>query len=145
MYKNLLVAVDGSSMKSKVIAKAVEEAVLREASLTIIRVLETPQYLLGMPKVLDMMSRTKKFLEDELSDIKEEISQRIPADQISYQVEEGNPKEKILELVQEEQRAIDLLIIGATGESEERNRGTTGSTAAYLINVAPCDVWIVKK
>lgn len=142
LHKNLLVAIDGSRMAKTVIDKAVEEASLKHASLTIVRVLETPQYLWNTPRALRIMEQTKKYLETELKELKETLSEQFPSDQIFTFVEEGNPKQKILELAEQRKPVIDLIVIGATGESEEQ---FTGSTATYIINLAHCDVLIVRE
>jgi nucleotide-binding universal stress UspA family protein len=129
VHKHILVAIDGSAMERKVIAKAVEEAKLKEASLTVVRILDTPSYLLNSPRLMKMMEGTRKYLVEELASIKQEIA--------PY----GNPKQQIIAYATEPERAIDLIIIGATGESEET---LAGSTTTYLINRAPCDVLVVR-
>lgn len=141
VHKHILVAIDGSAMERKVVAKAVEEAKLKEANLTVVRILDTPSYLLNSPRLMKMMEGTRKYLVEELASIKQEIAQTLPEDSLSVIVSYGNPKQQIIAYATEPARAIDLIVIGATGESEET---LAGSTTTYLINRAPCDVLVVR-
>lgn len=141
VHKHILVAIDGSAMERKVVAKAVEEAKLKEANLTVLRILDTPSYLLNSPRLMKMMEGTRKYLVEELASIKQEIAQTLPEDSLSVIVSYGNPKQQIIAYATAPVRAIDLIVIGATGESEET---LAGSTTTYLINRAPCDVLVVR-
>ncbi len=138
--EHILVAVDGSTMQSKVIDKAIEEAKLKKSVLTIVRILETPQYLMNSPRLMRLMERTKKFLEDELADIKKELTPLFPAEKLTTLVAYGDPKQTLVELAKNSP-TIDLIVMGATGESEET---LAGSTTTYVINLASCDVLVVR-
>lgn len=140
MHKNILVAIDGSKMTSRVLERAMKEVLLKDGTLTILRVLETPEYLWSSPKLRTIMERTKSFLEDELEEMKAEMVKEVPEEKINFFVEYGNPKEKIIDFAKSSEKS-DLIIIGATGESEET---FAGSTATFVINFASCDVLVVR-
>ncbi|MCQ5149684.1 universal stress protein, partial [Coprococcus eutactus] len=56
----------------------------------------------------------------------------------------GNPKLRIVNFAEEEDKNIDLIVIGATG-TDMFDRLLVGSTTNYVINHAPCNVIVVKK
>lgn len=53
----------------------------------------------------------------------------------------GDPKRSIIEFAKEND--IDLIVIGATGRGAIE-RTLIGSTTAYVVNHAPCNVMVVK-
>ncbi|MCD5001742.1 universal stress protein [Enterococcus saccharolyticus] len=140
MHQHILAVVDGSNMTETVIQRAVDEALIKHARLTILRVLETPHYLWHVPNMKKIMAHTKKFVEEEMAEIETMVSGKLPDERLESFVISGNPKRRIISYAQTHE-TIDLIIAGATGETEEI---LTGSTATYIINHALCDVLIVR-
>lgn len=135
-----LVALDGSQQADKVVRKAVVEAQRSEARLILFRVLETPDYLFevtGYPKIIQ---KTYDFLEEALADLQQELKQQYPELEVSYYLQEGKPTRCIQQFAADVE-PVDRIIMGITGESEQN---LTGSTTAYIVNHAPCDVLVVK-
>ena len=60
---------------------------------------------------------------------------------LTSQIIAGNPKREIVELA--EKLEIDLIVIGATGLGA-LSLLLVGSTTAYVVNQAPCNVMVVK-
>ncbi|WP_376712711.1 universal stress protein [Enterococcus avium] len=76
------------------------------------------------------------------STVVEALEKAIPED-ISYNtvVDAGNPKAKIVAFAEE--KKIDLILMGATGTGTF-SRLLLGSTTAYVVNNAPCNVMVVR-
>lgn len=76
------------------------------------------------------------------STVVEALEKTIPED-ISYNtvVDDGNPKAKIVAFAEE--KKIDLILMGATGTGTF-SRLLLGSTTAYVVNNAPCNVMVVR-
>ena len=76
------------------------------------------------------------------STVVEALEKAIPED-ISYNtvVDDGNPKAKIVAFAEE--KKIDLILMGATGTGTF-SRLLLGSTTAYVVNNAPCNVMVVR-
>ena len=72
----------------------------------------------------------------------ESLEELIPED-ISYTsiIDDGNPKAKIVAYAEE--KKIDLILMGATGTGTF-SRLLLGSTTAYVVNNAPCNVMVVR-
>ena len=56
-------------------------------------------------------------------------------------MEVGNPKQIIVKYAAD--NAVDLLVIGATGKGAI-TQSLVGSTTAYVVNHAPCNVLVVR-
>lgn len=68
-------------------------------------------------------------------------AKKIISDAVDYgtQAKNGNPKSAIVEYAKEEK--IDLIVIGGTGAF---SRLLLGSTTAYVVNHAPCNILVVR-
>ena len=70
------------------------------------------------------------------------LEETIPEDiEFTTVVDDRNPKAKIVSFAAEEK--IDLILMGATGTGTF-SRLLLGSTTAYVVNNAPCNVMVVR-
>lgn len=137
-YKKILVAVDSSEQARHAFQEAVEVARRNDAHLYILIVADT-NHLGAEPYAVDqIIKQTNKAA----TVVIESLEELIPAE-ITYtkMIDEGNPKAKIVNYALEEK--IDLILMGATGTGTF-SRLLLGSTTAYVVNNAPCNVMVVR-
>lgn len=137
-YKKILVAVDSSEQARRSFQEAIEVTRRNDAHLDILIVADT-NYLGAEPYAVDHVVKQSNKAASLVMESLEEI---IP-DDISYTktIEEGNPKVKIVDFAENEK--IDLILMGATGTGAF-SRLLLGSTTAYVVNNAPCNVMVVR-
>jgi len=141
-YSNLLIAVDFSTATSTIVNRAMELIEPRRGQLTLVHVVDYlpplgfPDDLSPMPAlILDedaLVQNAMGSLKRIAAEIKHDPAPRL-------EVRLGAPKGEITHLAEE--LKCDLLIIGAHG-----HRGLErllGSTAAAVLQRAPCDVLAV--
>lgn len=138
VYNKILVAIDGSEQSFEALKKAIEASIKNEAKLFLITVINTSSWSTDAQIYQLLLSESKNMGEDTISKAKKQI----PKD-IEYHTEllNGNPKSGIVQFAKEND--IDLVILGATGKGAI-TRVLVGSTSAYVVNHAPCDVLIVR-
>lgn len=137
-YKKILVAVDSSEQARRAFQEAIEVTRRNEAHLSILIVSDT-NHLGTEPYAVDHIVKEAGKAAHAIIDSLEET---IPED-ISYStiIDDGNPKVKIVEYAETEK--IDLILMGATGTGTF-SRLLLGSTTAYVVNNAPCNVMVVR-
>lgn len=138
---NILVAVDGSKMQDKLISKLMEEISHKTVNIILLRVIETPFYLMNMAGQKHIMDKVTEYIKEELLTLKKSINDGYPNIKVTTFIKYGDPKRKIASFVSENGIPLELIIMGVTGESEEN---MAGSTTAYVVNHAPCDVLVVR-
>jgi len=138
---NILVAVDGSKMQDKIISKLMEEISQKKVNVILLRVIETPFYLMNMAGQKHIMDKVTEFIKQDLQTLKKSINDKYPNIKVTAWVKYGDPKRKITSIVSESGIPIQLIIMGVTGENEEN---MAGSTTAYVVNHAPCNVLVVR-
>lgn len=140
-YKNILVAVDGSHNSEKAFKEALAIAKEQKAHLFIVCIINEVE-------IAYSAYAYSKLLAEERENVEKELLKRVyDAKELGIQeitpiVEIGNVKE-ILTKTLPERYDLDLLVVGATGKGAIQ-RVTIGSTAAYVVNHAPCNVLVVK-
>ncbi len=117
-YQNILVGVDGSKQADMAFEKAVDTVKTNDAKLYLLSIINGERYPSTGPGGYGFVSHS------------------------IYDVKVGNAKVELAERYPKE-NDIDLIIIGATGLNVV-GRLLVGSTAAYTIREAPCDVTVVK-
>lgn len=145
-YHNILVGIDGSEQSKMAFDKAAELAKQNQAKLHLISVVNGERYPntdkagygfvdqsiyeAATKRMQETLDRFKQTAEDD--GIKE----------VTATVKIGNAK---VELGEEfpKKNDIDLIVIGASGLNMV-GRVIVGSTASYVVRVAPCDVIVVK-
>ncbi len=141
MAKRFLVPVDGSAQQEKVVAAAIQQTRSAEDELLLYRVVEFPENLLMLPNYKAVVAKTESYVKDELEAVKSQLLQDHPQLKVTVLVEHGKGKQKIATFCRDHELSLDLVIMGVTGESAGN---LTGSTTAYVVNHAPCNVLVVK-
>ena len=140
-YKNVMVGVDGSKQSQVAFEKGLHVAKENGATLHLVSVINGEQYPSGSTLGYGFVDRglyddaTKKMT-DVLTKMKEEAVAAGVTDvhtDVMVELTESYPKDN----------HIDLIVIGASGLNVI-GRMIVGSTAAYVVRQAPCDVTVVK-
>jgi nucleotide-binding universal stress UspA family protein len=141
-YKNILVAVDGSEQSKKAFDEAINIAKRNKGKLTLTTVIDTASFTgttggSSIPLMQEVHEKAQSIIN--------ELEQHRVAEEkevhLTSQIIAGNPKREIVELA--EKLEIDLIVIGATGLGA-LSLLLVGSTTAYVVNQAPCNVMVVK-
>lgn len=145
-YQKILVGIDGSKQANMAFDKAVETAKLNKAQLYLLSVINGEKIPSGGPNGYSLVDRSIyqpaiDTMEKRLDEYKKK-AQAAGITNVVTEVKVGNAK---LELAENypKNNGIDLIVIGATGLNMI-GRLIVGSTAAYTIREAPCDVTVVK-
>lgn len=141
--KQILVAFDGSEQSKDAFQEAVRIAKFEKASLTFLTVIteimpnDDELYLqLDVRPEIDDIYRV--LAEKRLETMTADLDKTIP---YKNEAVHGDAKRSIVEYAKENQS--DLIVIGATGRGALERR-LIGSTTAYVVNHAPCNVIVVK-
>lgn len=148
-YSNILVGIDGSKTAAKAVRQAITIAEHNHAKLTIVAIINDRE-ILGVSKAAligfgnvnqttidEVKSRFQRLVH------KYELMAKDRGLDVSAFVTSGDPKNKLAhELVDDEH--VDAIVVGATGANFV-DRMTMGSTAAFVIAQAPCDVFVVHR
>lgn len=145
-YQKILVGIDGSKQSDMAFAKSLEVAKQNGAKLYLLSVINGERLPSGGPNGYGFVDRSIykpaiETMKEKLAEY-EKRAQAAGVTDVVTAVEVGNAK---LELAENypKQNGIDLILIGATGLNVV-GRLIVGSTAAYTIREAPCDVTVVK-
>ncbi|MBO0453231.1 universal stress protein [Candidatus Enterococcus murrayae] len=139
-YKNILVAVDGSEHSEHAFEEAVEAAKRHDAKLNVISIINDSELSTSAFSFSKIYAAEKEQVEKEMLKKIHDASRK-ELENIEPFVDLGNPKEKIVEFAKEND--IDMIYLGATGKGEI-SLARIGSTAAYVVNHAPCSVTVVR-
>lgn len=145
-YQHVLVGIDGSKQSEMALDKAIKAALQNGAKLSMISIINgeripntsTVGYGFIDPSIYDS---AVKQMEEKLTEYAKKAKDAGVTD-VHTNVSIGNAK---IELGSDYPKAnnVDLIVVGATGLNFI-GRMIVGSTAAYIIREAPCDVVIVK-
>lgn len=138
-YKNILVAVDGSPASNDAFNEALNVADRNGAKLFILTIVDY-KFSIGDPAFIN------DALKFHLNNAEIELEQLISNSKMSgldyeTKIDSGSPKRKIIEYALEKQ--VDLIMVGATGLGAIE-QAIVGSTTAYVVNHAKCNVMVVK-
>ncbi|MGG5372462.1 universal stress protein [Enterococcus sp. AZ196] len=139
-YKNILVAVDGSEHSEHAFEEAVEAAKRHDAKLNVISIINDSELSTSAFSFSKIYAAEKEQVEKEMLKKIHDASRK-ELENIEPFVDLGSPKEKIVEFAKEND--IDMIYLGATGKGEI-SLARIGSTAAYVVNHAPCSVTVVR-
>ncbi|MBC1474416.1 universal stress protein [Listeria grandensis] len=143
MNKQILVAIDGSEQSNDAFSEAIRFAKLEKASLIFLTVIgevmpnnEELYLSLDVHPEIDDVYRVlaEKRLENMTAELGSEIAYK-------NETVHGDAKRSIVKYAKENN--VDLIVIGATGRGTIE-RTLIGSTTAYVVNHAPCNVMVVK-
>lgn len=144
-YKNILVAVDGSEQSEKAYVEALNIAKEHQANLYVACIINDVEIAYS---VYDVPYGYREVIDQQKEQVEKEILKKIydarefGLENITAIVELGNVKEYLTKIIPKA-HAIDLIVLGATGKGA-LSRVLIGSTAAYVVNHAPCTVVVVK-
>jgi nucleotide-binding universal stress UspA family protein len=139
MFKNIVVASDGSEGAGRAVSAAIALAKIESAVLHMISVEELAQFPASVGEVIEEKSAANHFFEGVISRAKAQA--RAQGVTLETQVLAGHAVRTIVEFVERER--ADLLVIGYMGHSALYNR-VIGSTTDRLVELAPCAVLVVK-
>ncbi|WP_342505438.1 universal stress protein [Sporosarcina sp. FSL K6-2383] len=141
VYKQILVAVDGSKESEWAFKKAVAIADRNDATLNLINIIDTRSYAAVEAYDRSIAERAQKFAEELLNDYKVE-AEKAGVQNVNIIVEYGSPKTMISRDLSKKLQA-DLIICGATGLNAVE-RFLIGSVSENIVRSAKCDVLVVR-
>lgn len=137
-YKKIVVAIDGSEQSEEAVKEAVAIAKRNETSLEILTVSDVTIFDTEAHNISYLLEQADITAKHILNKAEEIISNEVL---YNTHMVTGKPKSAIVNFVEEEKP--DLLIMGATGKGAF-SRLLLGSTTAYVVNNAPCNVLVVR-
>ncbi|EHL99053.1 universal stress family protein [Lentilactobacillus parafarraginis F0439] len=148
-YQNILVGVDGSKTAGKAVSKAIQVAKHNGAKLYVVAVINDREFI-GVSKSAsigfgNVDPSTIEAIKTRFENLVASYAKQAKDVGVNTEafVTFGDPKTILAtKLVAEKQ--IDAIVIGATGVNFF-TRLTLGSTAAFVIAHAPCDVFVVHR
>lgn len=141
VYKNILIAVDGSSEAEWAFNKAVEVAKRNDAKLHIINVIDTRSYASVEAYDRSISERATQFAESLLDGYKK-VAESRGVNAVETLIEYGSPKTIIPKKIAQKLQA-DLIMCGSTGLNAVE-RFIIGSVSEAIVRHAECDVLVVR-
>jgi nucleotide-binding universal stress UspA family protein len=139
MYSKILIANDGSPGAAKALIAAIELSRRLHAALHMVCVEELPRFPATVDEVIEESSAAQRvFDEVVLIARKQAKAARV---KLEAHVIAGHAVSSIVEFVEREH--FDVLVVGFMGHSALYNR-LIGSTTDRLVELAPCQVLVVK-
>lgn len=143
-YKNVLVGIDGSKQSMMAFHKAIALAKRNNAHLHLLSVVNGEHYPTAAGYGIidrDMYDAAVERMKKTLSKLVDEAKETGWND-VDSSVMVGNAKIALTDQYPKN-HDVDMIVVGATGLNVI-GRIIVGSTAAYVIRHAPCDVTVVK-
>jgi nucleotide-binding universal stress UspA family protein len=139
MFKDILIANDGSEGGFKALAFAIDLARLHHARLHMLTVEELPDF----PASIDEVVEEKDEADHRFKALVERAQQlaKLKHLKLDLHLAAGHPVRTIVGFAKE--HAIDHLVVGFMGHSALYER-IIGGTADRLVRLAPCSVTVVK-
>lgn len=145
-YKRILVPVDGSKEAEMAFKKAVKIAELNDATLDVLNVLDTRQFIGAYGGMLtsDVAYQITEDAEEYLSNLKSKAikATKMPKSKIQIHIRYGDPKSVIANDFLKDYHD-DLIVIGSTGLNAVE-RLLVGSVSSYVTRNALTDVIVVR-
>ena len=139
MYRKILIANDGSEGAGKALATAIELARRLQTPLHMISVEEMPRFPGTVDEVIEEKRQANRLFDRVVG--RARAKARAAGVQLDIHIVAGHAVPSIVEFIQREH--CDLLVIGYMGHSALYNR-LIGSTTDRLVELAPCQVLVVK-
>lgn len=141
VYKQILVAVDGSKESEWAFKKSIGIAERNKATLNLVNVIDTRSFAANEAYDRSIAEQDQKFAEKLLGEYKKEaLSSGIG--NVNIVVDYGSPKAMISKDIAQRIHA-DLIICGATGLNAVE-RFLIGSVSEHIVRSAKCDVLVVR-
>jgi nucleotide-binding universal stress UspA family protein len=141
MFRNILVAVDGSSHAAQALTEAVDLATLSRGRLTVLTAVPQPPGWLSAPGAASAYLPLAEELEQESREILAGAVERVPEDIPVTKILTHNPIRNALH-EQVMSGHHDLLVMGSRGRGALRAQ-LLGSVSHYALNHSPIPVLIV--
>jgi nucleotide-binding universal stress UspA family protein len=139
MFRKILVANDGSKGGQAALAAALDLAKRLDIGLAMICVEEAPRFPASIDEVTEAMADAEGVFDKVIAAAKALAVGRGVAFETHVVV--GHPVSSIVDFIQHD--GYDLLVVGYMGHSALYNR-IIGSTTDRLVELAPCQVLVVK-
>ena len=144
MFRNILVAIDGSAHAARALAEAIDLAERDHARLTIMTSVPDPSSWLlsggGYGGAIDYAALGKET-EREYQDLLERAVAQVPQDvSVTKRLVHGRPGDRILEQMRE--GGHDLVVMGSRGRGNVSSL-VLGSVSHQVLNAAPAAVLIL--
>lgn len=142
-YSSILVPVDGSAVTEHVLNRAIDLALVNDAHLDILNILEVNQFnqTYGSAVSGDVVFKLTENTEDKLKDM-EQKAKDAGVKSVDIHIRFGNPKPIIAREFPRDHNN-DVIVIGSTGLNAVE-RLIIGSVTSYVTRTAKCDVLIVR-
>lgn len=142
MYRYIMACLDFSEAADKVLTQARETARHHQAQLIMLHVVEyiPPLEFTGDATALPHWVIDEEELRENARHHLERIAQQNNCADLERIVVSGVPHHEIIRVIEEQK--IDLLVIGSHGRHGLQR--LLGSTAHALVNLAPCDLLMVR-
>ncbi len=140
-YKNILIAVDGSTESEWAYNKAVAVAKRNNAKLTIVNVVDSRSYASVEAYDTQIVNKATSFAESLLSGYKE-FAENNSVHNVATKLEFGSPKTVIPKKLAVE-FDVDLIMCGTSGLNAVE-RFIVGSVSESIVRNSPCDVLVVR-
>ncbi|KXH87184.1 universal stress protein [Sporosarcina sp. HYO08] len=141
VYKQIIVAVDGSKESEWAFKKAVAIAKRNDAHLNLVNIIDTRSYAAVEAYDRSIAERAQKFAEELLNEYKAK-AEGAGLHHVKVLVEYGSPKSMISKDLSRKLDA-DLIICGATGLNAVE-RFLIGSVSENIVRTAKCDVLVIR-
>ena len=140
--KSILVAIDFSTLSSRVLDYAQSLAAVWAARLQIVHVVHDLSYFTGLPSADAILAELQQRLEEEARERLEALCQSVLGEPLDYEtlVVTGRPLDEIRRLI--EQHAVDCLVLGAHSTDKPEHQ-LFGSTAEHLLQHMSCPVLLI--
>lgn len=140
-YKNILVAIDGSTEAEWALKKAAEIAKRNEASITLAHIIDTRTFSTVEAYDRTIAERADLFARELMEKYKSE-AEEAGVTKVEYVIDYGSPK-TIIPKGLANKLNVDLIICGATGMNA-MERFLIGSVSENIVRYASCDVLVVR-
>lgn len=140
-YKNILVAVDGSTEADWAFEKAIAIAKRNDAKITVAHIVDTRTYANVEAYDRGAADRANEYAV-ELMEKYRQTALNAGVSQVDYEIDFGSPKVKIPKEMAKN-HGVDLIICGATGMNAVE-RFLIGSVSEHITRYAECDVLVVR-
>jgi nucleotide-binding universal stress UspA family protein len=142
VYKNILVAYDGSKLGKKALDTSIQIAKQNDAKLTIVTAVE-PLPPMGTPEVPAYMSQYSEDLEKNFKALHYKIMKQINEEHPKMKVKSRIVSGKAATVIKEESKDKDLIVIGHRGHGIIMS-WVLGSVAKTVVDTCTVPVLIVK-
>jgi nucleotide-binding universal stress UspA family protein len=138
MFKNIVLAFDGSEYSHKALRCAKSLAERFEANLWLVHVFSNPSDLLGYTDYEKLFAKRKSAAQAVLDDARQKLGST--SFTVQEELREGSESESILKVA--ENREADLIVMGTRGLGAVKGF-LVGSVSRKVIHYAACPVMVV--